>query len=82
MTTQSSTYPVRRSPLGAFLLIILLMLVSYAAIQVIPGSHAATAHRTRPFAGLSKAKASAAAHGKTHQPVPLSCFRHNPRLVF
>ena len=44
MTTQANTYPVRRSPLGAFLLIILLALTSYAAIQVILGSHAATAH--------------------------------------
>jgi hypothetical protein len=32
MTTQANTYPVRRSPLGAFLLIILLALTSYAAI--------------------------------------------------
>ncbi len=44
MTTQTNTDLVRRSPLGAFLLIILLMLVSYAVIQVILGSHAATAH--------------------------------------
>ena len=44
MTTQANADPVRRSPLGAFLLIILLMLISYAAIQVILGSHAATAH--------------------------------------
>ncbi len=35
MTTQTNTDLVRRSPLGAFLLIILLMLVSYAVIQVI-----------------------------------------------
>ena len=44
MTTNMNAYLVRRSPLGAFLLIILLMLASYAAIQVILGSHAATAH--------------------------------------
>jgi hypothetical protein len=44
MTTQTNASPVRRSPLGAFFFIILLMLVSYAAIQVILGSHAATAH--------------------------------------
>jgi hypothetical protein len=34
------------------------------------------------FRWLSKAKASAAAHGKTHQPVPLNCFNHRSRLVF
>ncbi len=44
MNTQTNAYPVRRSQLGAFLLIILLMLISYVAIQVILGSHAATAH--------------------------------------
>ena len=44
MTTQANVYPVRRSPLGAFLLIVLLMLASYAAIQIILGSHAATRH--------------------------------------
>ena len=44
MTTQTNAYPIRRSPLGAFFLIILLMLLSYAAIQVILGTHAATRH--------------------------------------
>ena len=44
MITQSNIYPVRRSQRGAFLLIILLALTNYAAIQVILGSHAATAH--------------------------------------
>ena len=44
MTTQTNAYPVRRSPLGAFLLIILLMLISYAAIQVLLGPHAAIRH--------------------------------------
>jgi hypothetical protein len=44
MTTQTNAYLLRRSPLGALLLIIFLMLLSYAAIQVILGSQAATAH--------------------------------------
>jgi len=44
MTTQTNAYPVRRSQWGAFFLIILLMLLSYAAIQVILGTHAATRH--------------------------------------
>jgi hypothetical protein len=35
MTSQTNAYPVRRSPLGAFLLNMLLILISYAAIQVI-----------------------------------------------
>ena len=44
MTTQTNAYLIRRSPRGAFLFITLLMLVSYAAIQIILGSHASTAH--------------------------------------
>jgi len=44
MTTQANTHPVWRSPLGAFLIFMLLVLLSYAAIQVILGSHATTAH--------------------------------------
>ena len=44
MTTQTNAYLLRRSPLGALLLIILLMLITYAAIQVLLGSQAATRH--------------------------------------
>ena len=42
MTTQTNAYLFRRSRLGAFLFIILRMLISYAAIQIILGSHAST----------------------------------------
>jgi hypothetical protein len=49
MTAQANAYPDRCSPLGAFLLIIFLMLISYVAIQVMLGSHAATRHPATEF---------------------------------